>query len=88
MTSQPGQRTIAIEILPNLLWSKGNQAMKLGKSIEYSKRNIILQKISRKWGRETSSRPLSIFLKKLNMRKKEAACGLVSVYFDSPQLCI
>ena len=65
MTSQPGQRTIAIDILPYLLWSKGNQTMKLGQSIEYNKRHIYLQKLYRKWGRGTSSRPLFIFKKSL-----------------------
>ena len=67
MTSQPGLQTIAIHILPNISQSKGNQTMKFGQLIEYNKRNIFLQKLCRKWGRETSSRPL-YFLKKLNMR--------------------
>ena len=62
MTSQPGQRTIEIHILSNISWSKSNQTMKLG-LIEYNKRSIFLQKLCRKWGRETSSRPLLIFLK-------------------------
>ena len=38
--------------------------MKLGQLIEYNKRNIFLQKLWRKWGREISSRPL-IFWKSL-----------------------
>ena len=37
-------------------------------SIEYYVRNIFLQKSSRKWGRETSFRPLFVFLKKLYIR--------------------
>ena len=61
MTSQPGLQTIAIHILPNISQSKGNQTMKFGQLIEYNKRNIFLQKLCRKWGRETSSRPLFIF---------------------------
>ena len=48
MTSQPGLQTIAIHILPNISQSKGNQTMKLGQLIEYSKRNIFLQKLCRK----------------------------------------
>ena len=40
MTSQSVQQTIAIHILPNISWSKGNQTMKLGQWIEYKKRNI------------------------------------------------
>ena len=61
MTSQPGLQTIAIHILPNISQSKGNQTMKFGQLIEYNKRNIFLQKLCRKWGKETSSRPLFIF---------------------------
>ena len=57
LTSQPGQQAIAIHILPNISRSKGNQTMKLGPLIEYNNRNIFLQRICRKWGRETSSRP-------------------------------
>ena len=41
MTSQPGQQTIAIHILPNISRSKGNQAMKFGQVIE-DKTNIFL----------------------------------------------
>ena len=45
------------------LQSKGNQTMELDQLIEYNKRNISLQKSWRKWGRETSSRPLFVFKK-------------------------
>ena len=38
MTSQPGQKTITIHILPNISPSKGNQTMKFGQLIEYNKR--------------------------------------------------
>ena len=34
MTSQPGQHTIEIHILPNTSRSKGNQIMKFGQLIE------------------------------------------------------
>ena len=40
MTSQSVQQTIAIHILPNISWSKGNQTMKFGQWIEYKKQNI------------------------------------------------
>ena len=63
MTSQPGQQKKAIHILPNISRSKSNQTIKLGQLIEYSRRNIFLQKLCRKWGWETSSRPLLIFKK-------------------------
>ena len=61
MTSQPGLQTVAIHILPNISQSKVNQTIKLGQLIEYKKRNIFLEKLCGKWGRETSSRPLFIF---------------------------
>ena len=65
MTSQPGLQTIAMHILPNISKTKGNQTMTFGHSIEYSKRNIFLQKLCRKWGKKTSFRPLFIFSKSL-----------------------
>ena len=64
MMSQPGLQTISIHIIPNVSQSKYNQAMKFGQLIEYNNRNIFLQKLYGKWGRETSSRPL-IFKKSL-----------------------
>ena len=44
MTSQPGQQTITIHMLPNISRSKGNQTMKLGQLIEYNKGNIFFFK--------------------------------------------
>ena len=35
--------------------------MKFGQLIEYNKRNILLQKSCREWGREASPRPLFVF---------------------------
>ena len=61
MTSQPGQETLTIQILPNISRSKGNQGMKFGQVIEYNKRNIFPQISCRKWVKETSSRPLFAF---------------------------
>ena len=61
MTSQPGLQTVAMHILLNISQSKGTRTMKFGQLIEYSKKNIFLQKLCRKWGKETSSRPLFIF---------------------------
>ena len=40
MTSQPGQQTIAIDILPNISRNKGKQTMKLGQLVVYNKKNI------------------------------------------------
>ena len=65
LTWQPGLQTITIHILPNISQSKGNQTMKFSQLIEYNKTNTFLQKLWRKWGRETSSRSLFIFWKSL-----------------------
>ena len=65
MTSQTGLQIIAIHILSNITQSKGNQTMKFSQLIESNKRSIFLQKLCEKWGKETSSRPLFIFLKRL-----------------------
>ena len=62
MTSQPGQQKQR-QILRNISRRKGNQTMEFGQVIKYNKRNIFLQKSFRKWGRETTSRPLSGFWK-------------------------
>ena len=43
MTSQTGQM-ITMNILPYILGSKGNQAMKFDQLIEYDVRNIFFQK--------------------------------------------
>ena len=68
MTSQPGLQAIAMHILPNIPQSKGNQTVKFGQFIEYKKINIFLQNLCRKWGRDTSTRPLFVCLKKHYMR--------------------
>ena len=65
MTSQPGLQTVAIHILSNISGSKGDHVMEFGQFIEYNKRNIFLQKSCQKWGKESSSRSLLIFLKSL-----------------------
>ena len=60
MTSQPGQQTNAIHILPNIARSKGNQAMKFDQLKEYDMRNIFAEKSYSKYAGEISPRPLSI----------------------------
>ena len=55
--SQTGQQTITTHILHNISRSKGSQTMKLGQLIEYSMRNIFLEKSYRKCGGEASPRP-------------------------------
>ena len=53
MTLQSGKQTIAMDILPNISRSKGNQTMKFGQLIEYGMRNISLKKSYTKCGEET-----------------------------------
>ena len=48
-------------ILPNISRSKGNQTIKLGQLIDYNMRNIFIEKLYTKCGREASPRPF--FLK-------------------------
>ena len=43
MTSQPGQQTVAINILINFSRNKGNQTMKFGQLTMYVIRNIFLE---------------------------------------------
>ena len=57
MTSQPGEQTIIIYILPNILRSKGNQTMKFGQLIYCNMRNIFLEKLYTKCNGETSPKP-------------------------------
>ena len=64
MTSQPGKKTIAMQILPNASRSKDNQKMKFGQLIQYNMRNIFLEKSYTKFGGETIRRPF--FKKKQN----------------------
>ena len=61
MTSQPGLQTISIGISANISQSKGNQTMQFVQLIYYNKGNMFLQKLCRKWGKDTSSRPFFIF---------------------------
>ena len=63
MTSQTGQQTIVIHILPTISRSKGNQTMKYGQLTECNMRNIFLEKSCTKFGKETSPRPFSEKLK-------------------------
>ena len=62
-TSQSGQQTIVLQILPNISGSKGNQTMKFGQLIECNIRNLFLEKSYTKSGGETSPDP---FQKSLN----------------------
>ena len=64
-------------ILPTISRTKDNQAMKLGQLIEYNIKNIFLQKSLRKWGVETSSKPLFVFFE-IYLRSKQVVSTLVS----------
>ena len=65
MTSQPGQETIVIHILPNISRSKSNQTMRFGQLIEYNMRITFIKKLYTKWGGETIPR---LFSEKLKLR--------------------
>ena len=57
MMSQTRQHTITIHILPKISRSKGNKTMKFGQLIEYSIRNIFVEKSNAKCGGEANLRP-------------------------------
>ena len=57
MTLQPGKKTIAIHILPNIPRRKDNQTTKIDQLIEYNMRNIFLEKSYTKCDGETIPRP-------------------------------
>ena len=44
MTSQRGEQTIALHILPNISRIKGNQAIKFGQLTKYNMRKIFVEK--------------------------------------------
>ena len=56
MTSQPGKKTITINILSNISRGKDNQAMRFDQLINYNMRNIFLEKwiIHKMWWRNYS----------------------------------
>ena len=56
MTSKTVQQIISLHIFPNISRSKGNQALTSGQLIEYSMRNIFLEKLYTKCGGEASPR--------------------------------
>ena len=45
MMSQPGLQAIAVQILPNISQSKGNQTIKFGQLIEYNKGYMFFRKL-------------------------------------------
>ena len=59
--------------------------MKVGQSIEYSKKNVFLQKSCNTWGRENSCRPFC-FLKILHRKKKQTVSNLVLIHCGSLHL--
>ena len=44
--------------MPNISWSKNNQAMKFGQLVEYNMKNIFVEKSYTKYAGETILRPL------------------------------
>ena len=63
MTSQAGEQTIVIHILPNISRNKGNRTIKFGQLIECNMTNIFFEKSYTKIIGEASPRPSSEKLK-------------------------
>ena len=82
MASQPGYQTILIHILPNILRSKGNQAVKFGQLMECNIRNIFLEKSYTKYSVGTSPRLSSEKLKlSLSLdQQSKVLCSLFLLY--------
>ena len=64
LTSSTGQQIITIQILSNILKSKGNQTTKFGQLIKCNMRKSFLEKSYTNFGGETIERP---FTKKLKL---------------------
>ena len=74
-------------MLPNISVSKNNHAMILGQLLEYNMRNVFLEKSGIKWSRETSSRSVSAFFKKVLYKVKAYGQYFkILIYFGRPQL--
>ena len=80
MTSQPGKQTIAINVLPNISESKGNQTMRFGQLTEYNMRNIFLEKSYTSCGRKTIPR-LSSKKPNLSISLDQQSKVLCNLYF-------
>ena len=77
---------IAINILPNISWSKDNQTMKFGRLIEYNQRNIffkVMQKI-----RLGDPFQTSLFLEECLYEVKPMVYSLFPISLDSPRFSI
>ena len=75
MTSQPGKQRITTHILLYISQIKGNQKLKFGQLIEHPKRDVFLQKLCRKWSKETSSRSLFVFEKSFILGKSKRSAA-------------
>ena len=63
------------------LTNKDNQTTAFGQVIEYNKRNISLQNLYQKWGKETSSRPLFMEHVQCNMGIFQTSCKWIPYPF-------
>ena len=70
----------------NISWIKSNQTMKFRQLIDHPKRNIFIEKLCRKWGRETSPRPLFVFLKNFVLGKSKWSAAWFHYIFIAPKL--
>ena len=67
LTTQPGQQTITIHILPKILRSKVNQTLKFGQAIEYNNK-YFSSKIMQKRRQGDQFQTSICFIKKLYMK--------------------
>ena len=78
MKSQTGQQIITIHIFPNILRSKGNQAMEFGQLIKYNVRKTFSKNhAANETGRMVSDLSLFFFL------KKKALIYIFNIFFNS-----
>ena len=86
MTSQPGNQTIAIHILPNVSRNKGSHTMKFGQVIEYNMKTFFFKKNTQNEVEKTFPDP---FLKKQNcaylQTKLQATCFYLMLNFFKKQ---
>ena len=78
MASQPWKQTIAIQMLPIMSRTEGNQAIKFGQLRENNMSNIFLEKAYTKYDGKTIARPFSKKLKlsifRINSLNFHAVC--------------
>ena len=83
-TAQPGKQTIAVHILLNISWSKGDQTMDFGQLIEYNNRNIFFKNHAES---EAGKFQTSLFSKETLYKVKGSGLQLSFNIFWKPSTC-